>query len=117
MPKFTIESSYSLPIFRHRTYDATTFEEACRMAIEDDDWERSGEDYESSGSTYLTGAWKGEGSAYTGEAIPVPPSYAGTIAAELPALRKCLAAMERVGLSEAHRLRGVIERLGGGQST
>ncbi|AMX93687.1 MULTISPECIES: hypothetical protein [Mesorhizobium] len=39
------------------------------------------------------------------------------IAGEIPALRKCLMAMERANLSEAHRLRGVIERLSGGPVT
>lgn len=47
MPSYTIESNYRLPVFRHRTYDAETPEDACRAAIEDDDWDRGKEDYES----------------------------------------------------------------------
>jgi hypothetical protein len=38
MPKFTLESTYHLPAYRHRTYDAVTSAEACRRAVEDDDW-------------------------------------------------------------------------------
>ena len=39
MPKFTVEATYRMPYYRQRTYDAATSEEACRLAIEDDDWE------------------------------------------------------------------------------
>lgn len=30
MPKFTVESTYHLPAYRHRTYDAATPSDACR---------------------------------------------------------------------------------------
>jgi hypothetical protein len=49
MPKFTIETTYSLPIFRQRCYEAETLEAACRLAIEDQDWSDHKEDYETSG--------------------------------------------------------------------
>ena len=38
MPDCTIETSYRLPAYRHRTYQADTVALACRQAIEDDDW-------------------------------------------------------------------------------
>ena len=38
MHKFTVESTYHLPVYRHRTYDAATPADACRKAIGDDDW-------------------------------------------------------------------------------
>lgn len=75
MPIFTIETTYRLPIYRHRTYEAPTFEDACRLAIEDDDWEGSNEDHDSAGATYITGAWSGE-EAYCGDVLPVPQSMA-----------------------------------------
>ena len=64
MPRFTIETTYRLPVYRQRAYDAETLEEACRLAVEDDDWSEQKEDYESSGETYVTGAWPGEDTAY-----------------------------------------------------
>ena len=46
MPRFTIETTYRLPVYRQRTYDAETLEEACRLAFDDDDWSEQKEDYE-----------------------------------------------------------------------
>ena len=37
MAKFTIETTYRLPVFRQRTYEADTLAKACRHAVEDDD--------------------------------------------------------------------------------
>jgi len=51
MPHFTIETTYGLPVYGHRTYEAETPEQACRFAIEDDDWSEQNEDYESCGET------------------------------------------------------------------
>jgi hypothetical protein len=59
MPRFTIETTYRLPVYRQRTYEAETLEGVCRLAIDDDDWSEQKEDYESSGETYVTGAWPG----------------------------------------------------------
>jgi hypothetical protein len=61
MPRFTIETTYRLPVYRQRSYEAETCEEACRLAITDDDWSEQKEDYDSSGETYVTGAWPGRG--------------------------------------------------------
>ena len=59
MPRFTIESTNRIPVYRQRTYEADTVEQACRLAIEDDDWSDQKEDYESSGETYVTGRLAG----------------------------------------------------------
>jgi hypothetical protein len=75
MPRFTIETTYGLPIYRQRAYDAETLEEACRLAIEDDDWSEQKEDYESSGETYVTGAWPGEDTAYRLAALRLPSQF------------------------------------------
>ena len=63
MPFFTIESTYRVPVYRQRTYEADTVEQACRLAIEDDDWSVQKEDFESSGETCIPGAWPGSASA------------------------------------------------------
>ena len=57
MPVFTIETTYRLPVYRHQTYEAATMEEACRLAVDDDDWSDEKRDYESAGETYVTGIW------------------------------------------------------------
>lgn len=75
MPAFTIEATYRLPVFRHRTYVADSLEEACRLATEDDDWSHRKEDYDTAGETYVTGIWEGTDVAYRGPAIPVPPHF------------------------------------------
>lgn len=72
MPKFTIESTFTVPHYRHRTYEAPTVEEACKMALADEDWEQQEKDYDSSSATYLTGAWEGEDAAYEGPAVLIP---------------------------------------------
>ena len=78
MPRFTLETTYRLPIYRQRTYEAETLESACRLAIEDDDWSDQKEDFESSGETYVTGAWPGADSAYRATALPVPSQFGET---------------------------------------
>lgn len=75
MPLFTIEATYRLPVYRHATYEAETPEAACRLAIEDGDWDDGKRDYESAGETYVTGIWSGADAAYRGESIVVPGHF------------------------------------------
>jgi hypothetical protein len=75
MSDFTIETTYHLPVFRHRTYAAKTLEAACRAAIEDDNWDIAEKDYDSSGEVHVTGVWEGTHAAYTGPSIRVPPQF------------------------------------------
>lgn len=79
MPRFTIETTYRMPYYRHAVYDAATPEEACRLAIEDDDWSCELPDHECAGPTYVTGIWKGGGAAYEGKNILVPSQFDETI--------------------------------------
>ena len=72
MPAFTIETTFHLPVYRHRSITADTLEEACRLAIADEDWWDQKHDYDNSGATYVSGAWSGEDVAYRGPAMPVP---------------------------------------------
>ena len=75
MSTFTIESTYRIPIYRQRSYEADTLAEACRLAIEDDDWEGQKEDYESAGETYVTGSWPGDVTPYSVPALSIPPHF------------------------------------------
>jgi hypothetical protein len=79
MPTYTIETTYRVPVYRQRTYDAATPAEACRQAIEDDDWSNDKLDYEAAGETYVTGIWLGTDAAYSGEAVPIPSHFDKTI--------------------------------------
>jgi len=79
MAKFTIETTYRLPVYRQRTHDAATLAEACRHAVEDNDWDDAKKDYDSSGETYVSGAWEGVDSAYRGPALPVPGQFGEAI--------------------------------------
>ena len=75
MATFTIETTYRLPVFRQRSYEADTLAAACRLAIEDDDWSDQKEDYESSGETYVTGAWPGDTQPYSGPSLAIPAQF------------------------------------------
>jgi hypothetical protein len=79
MPIFTIEATYRVPIYRQRSYEADTLAEACRLAIEDDDWEGQKEDCETAGETYVTGIWPGDVSPYSVPALPVPSHFGESV--------------------------------------
>ncbi len=78
MPAFTIETTYRLSAFRHRTYHAATPAQACRLAVEDGDWEGEKLSHESAGETYVSGIWRGADTAYRSEAVPVPSQFEET---------------------------------------
>lgn len=75
MPAYTIETTYTLPIFRHGTYIAETPEAACKMALVDDNWESLRKDYDSAGEIHVTGIWEGENTAYAGSPITIPSQF------------------------------------------
>ena len=75
MTMFTVESTYRIPIYRQRSYHADRLAEACRLAIEDDDWEGQTEDYESAGETYVTGIWPGDVTPYSVPALSIPSHF------------------------------------------
>ncbi|MBY3060311.1 hypothetical protein HF263_30355 [Rhizobium leguminosarum] len=79
MPLFTIESTYRQPVYRHRTYEAANLTDACRLAIEDDDWEGAKRDNEATGGTYVTGAWEEADSAYRSRSLRVPSHFDETV--------------------------------------
>ncbi|MEI9402638.1 hypothetical protein O7A05_10780 [Mesorhizobium sp. Cs1330R2N1] len=75
MPEFTVETTYRMPVYRQRSYHAATASDACRQAIEDDDWSDQKLDFETAGETYITGLWSGADAAYRGPSIAVPSYF------------------------------------------
>jgi hypothetical protein len=75
MPAFTIETTYRLPVFRQHNYDAETVEQACALAIDDDDWSDAKQDYDSAGTTFISGIWEGRDAAYGDTRLAVPAHY------------------------------------------
>lgn len=59
MPKFTLEHTYLVPHYRHRTVETATLAEAMAIVEADNDWDDQHTDYDASGPEYFTGAWKG----------------------------------------------------------
>jgi hypothetical protein len=79
VPTFTIETTYRLTIYRHHNYEADTSDEACRLAIDDDDWSDERSDADNSGETYVSGIWQGADSAYRGTVLPIPSQFSEAI--------------------------------------
>ena len=75
MPTFTIETTYRLPVYRQRSYEAETLDAACALAIADEGWDDEKSDVETSGDTYVTGAWDGRAAAYRGRALIIPSQF------------------------------------------
>ena len=79
MPFFTIRTTYRLPIFRQRTYEADTIEQACRLAISDEGWSDEESDVDTSGDTYVSGVWQGANTIDRGISIAIPSQFGETI--------------------------------------
>jgi len=75
MPTFPIETTYRLPIYRQRSYEAETLAAACALAIADEGWDDAKSDVETSGDTYVTGIWDGRDAAYRGRARSIPSQF------------------------------------------
>ena len=79
MPLYTIETTYHLPVSRRRTYEAASADEACELAIDDDDWSCELPDDETAGQTFVTGIWRGRAAAYQGEPVHAPGRFGQTV--------------------------------------
>jgi hypothetical protein len=75
MLHYTIETMYHLPVYRRRTYRAATVAQACRLAIEDEEWAAGSLDHDSAGETFVTGIWEGADAAWSGSPLPVPAHF------------------------------------------
>jgi hypothetical protein len=69
---YTVETTIRRPFYKHRVYEAATPEDACRQALQDDDWEGEKLDDETAGEPYVTGVWTGEDAAYKSASLPIP---------------------------------------------
>jgi hypothetical protein len=69
---YTIETTIRRPFYKHRVYEAATLDDACRQALQDDDWEGEKLDDETAGEPYVTGIWTGEDAAYKNASLPIP---------------------------------------------
>ncbi|MGN8119194.1 hypothetical protein [Labrys sp. 22185] len=74
MATFTVERTYLVPVFQHVVVEATSAEEAMRVALDDDNWDSSKLDYNACRAEFVSGAWEG-GVAYGGRALPVPTEF------------------------------------------
>ena len=79
MPLYTIETTYHLPVYRHCTYEATSVDEACELAIKDNDWSCELPDHETAGQTFVTGIWQGDDTAYQGEPVAASVRFGQTV--------------------------------------
>lgn len=79
MPLYTIETTYHLPVYRQGTYEAASVDEACELAIEDDDWSCELPDHETAGQTFVTGIWRGRDAAYQGEPVDAAARFGQTV--------------------------------------
>ena len=75
MPVFTTETTYRLPVYRQRSYEPETLEAACALAVADEGWDDEKSDVETSGDTYVAGAWEGRDAAYRGTALSIPAQF------------------------------------------
>ncbi|QPC89007.1 hypothetical protein GA830_19415 (plasmid) [Mesorhizobium sp. NBSH29] len=79
MPLHTIETTYHLPVYRQGAYDAASVDEACKLAIDDDDWSCELPDHETAGQTFVTGIWRGRDTAYQGEPFAASGRFVQTV--------------------------------------
>lgn len=75
MSRYTIETTYRLPVYRRRSYEAENLAEACRLAVEDEGWGDGEEDVDTSGETYVTGIWPDADTADDGDPLSVPSHF------------------------------------------
>lgn len=75
MPDYTIETMYHLPVYRRRTYRAATVAQACRLAVEDEDWAAGSLDHDSAEETFVTGIRDVADAAWSGSALPVSAHF------------------------------------------
>ena len=79
MPVFVVETTYHLPVYRQRLYDAETVDAACHLAVEDEGWADERSDVDTSGETFVTGIWENADRAYQGTARMIPDAFRETI--------------------------------------
>lgn len=79
MPIFGIETTYRLPVYRQGEYEADTLAEACRLAIEDDNWDASKEDVEGAGEIHVTEVVSVNLEPYHVEQLRIPSQFGESV--------------------------------------
>jgi hypothetical protein len=92
--KFTVETTYRKPFFRHRVYEAQSPEDACRQALADSGYESEQPDDETAGAPYVTGLWPGE-DTYKAPSLSIPSAFAETIQQSAQLFGELLAALHK----------------------
>ena len=75
MNRFVIETTYHLPVYRQRLYEAASVEEACSLAVADEGWEDENTAVETSGETFVNRIWENTERAYQGKAGTIPQEF------------------------------------------
>lgn len=75
MPDFTIDIGFTIPIHHFRNYSAPTLEDACRAALEDENWTEQKEAYQEAGLTMIFGIWNGRDNDYLTPPVPIPSQF------------------------------------------
>ncbi len=96
MPAFTIETTYRIPVYRQRRYEARTLAEACRLAVKDDNWKGGKQDFDCAGETYVTGAWPADIEPYSVELLTIPTQFRETIQRQADHFGELLVLVSRV---------------------
>jgi hypothetical protein len=94
--RYTVEATIRRPFYKHRVYEAATPEDACRQALQDDDWEGETLDGETAGEPYVAGLWIGEDAAYKGPCLPIPINGHASDQHEMQQLDLLLALLKRL---------------------
>jgi hypothetical protein len=79
MPIFTIETTYRLRVYRSRTYEADTIQQAWRLAIEDSDRSDGKLDCQSASGAYVSGIWQSAEAPDRGAALPLPSPFVDAV--------------------------------------
>jgi len=98
---YTVETTIRRPFYKHRVYEAATPEDACRQALQDDEWEDEKLDDETAGEPYVTGLWIGEDAAYKSASLPIPINGHASDQHKMQQLDLLLALLKRLASTPA----------------
>lgn len=94
MHVFIIETAFRRHVYRQRLYAASTLDQACQLAINDNDrrFERRHNDL---GQIYVSAAWAGPHMGYLGRALWVPPQFDDVVNRKAYALDELLTLLKQ----------------------
>lgn len=113
MSWFVIETTDHLPVYRQRTYEAASIEDACHLAVADEGWKDEESDVDTSGETFVTGIWENTERAYEGTARFILDEFRETIQRKADLFERLLVLLRQPvqseGLSEVDLRRWLPE--------